>query len=359
MNKLISIIIPTYNMEKYLRKCLGTLIVSEENMKQLEVLVVNDGSKDFSSQIAHEYENRYPQTFRVIDKDNGNYGSCVNRGLKEASGKYVKVLDADDYFDSQVFGTFIKYLQSANVDLIISDYHIVDPNGAILESYSFPLPINEVFSLKQLPKETIMWLWHHGITYKKSILCQMDYHQTEGISYTDDEWIFKPMTQVQHISYFPYYLYNYLMGRDGQTFDPKVLNRDFDKRFVVLRSMLSFYSDVRSGISKETDNYLIYKLFDRLIPVYRYYLLQNSTKKGNRQLEELDKNIRQLSLELTTLLEQMENKLGWKYVQDWVKSGYNRFHPHLMFLRKKHRLFCMLGLYKRNLHMKDEFKRKE
>ena len=74
-NKILTIIIPTYNMEKCLRKCLDSLIVSEENMQRLEVLIVYDGSKDSSSQIAHGYEANYPQTYRVIDKENGNYGS--------------------------------------------------------------------------------------------------------------------------------------------------------------------------------------------------------------------------------------------------------------------------------------------
>lgn len=90
MEKLITIVIPTYNMEKYLDKCLTSLIVPDEYMELLEVLVVNDGSKDNSSAIAHRYEDKYPQTFRVIDKENGNYGSYVNRGLKEAAGKYIK-----------------------------------------------------------------------------------------------------------------------------------------------------------------------------------------------------------------------------------------------------------------------------
>ena len=84
-------------MEKYLNKCLDSLIV--ENMNLLEVLIINDGSKDNSSNIAHVYENKYPNTFRVIDKENGNYGSCINRGIKEAKGKYIKVLDADDSFN--------------------------------------------------------------------------------------------------------------------------------------------------------------------------------------------------------------------------------------------------------------------
>lgn len=84
-------------------------------MQRLEVLVVNDGSKDNSSAIAHEYQDKYPDTFRVIDKENGNYGSCVNRGLKEATGKYIKILDADDWFDNEQFSLFVEKLKNMTV----------------------------------------------------------------------------------------------------------------------------------------------------------------------------------------------------------------------------------------------------
>lgn len=87
-------------------------------MQRLEVLVVNDGSKDNSSAIAHEYQDKYPDTFRVIDKENGNYGSCVNRGLKEATGKYIKILDADDWFDNEQFSLFVEKLKKYDCDLI-------------------------------------------------------------------------------------------------------------------------------------------------------------------------------------------------------------------------------------------------
>lgn len=109
MENILSIIIPTYNMEKYLDKCLASLIIEDkELMRQLEVLVVIDGAKDRSSEIAHTYQNRFADTFRVIDKENGNYGSCINRGLKEATGRYVKVLDADDYLILQTSKFILK-----------------------------------------------------------------------------------------------------------------------------------------------------------------------------------------------------------------------------------------------------------
>lgn len=71
MKKILTIVIPTYNVQDYLHRCLNSLIVSEEQMQHLEVLVVNDGSKDSSSAIAHEYQDKYPDTFRVIDKEKG------------------------------------------------------------------------------------------------------------------------------------------------------------------------------------------------------------------------------------------------------------------------------------------------
>ena len=101
-NKVLTIVIPSYNMENYLEKCCDSLLLSE-NMDKIEVLIINDGSKDRTSQIAHEYENNYPMVFRVIDKENGNYGSCINVGLNVDKGKYIKILDADDRFDVSYF----------------------------------------------------------------------------------------------------------------------------------------------------------------------------------------------------------------------------------------------------------------
>ena len=79
MEKLISIIIPTYNMEAYILKALESLVIPR-NLDALDVLVINDGSKDRSSELAHSFADKYPQSFRVIDKENGNYGSCINEG---------------------------------------------------------------------------------------------------------------------------------------------------------------------------------------------------------------------------------------------------------------------------------------
>lgn len=104
MNKIRTIILPSYNMEAYLDGCHSSLVVDDGRMHLFEALVINDGSTDRTSEIGHAYEARFPDTFRVIDKPNGHYGSCVNRGLAEARGSYVKMLDADDRFSSAFAG---------------------------------------------------------------------------------------------------------------------------------------------------------------------------------------------------------------------------------------------------------------
>ena len=335
ITKTLTIIIPTYNMEKYLHKCLDSLIVSDENMQWLEVLVVNDGSKDSSSKIAHEYEAKYPHTIRVIDKENGNYGSCINRGLKEATGKYVKVLDADDYFDNGIFNMFLTFLSKRDVDLIINDYSIVNEEGNISDMYNFPLPMDRPFSLGAMPDKTVEWLWHHGVTYKRDLFNHNHYVQTEGISYTDDEWIFKPMVDVHDIMYFPHSLYMYLRGREGQTFDPKVLKTEFGKRFIVLRSMLNFYVEKQGMLNSEAKRYLSIKLRGRIQPAYNFYLIKNSTKEGNQILKEFDEFLYKKAPSIYEELNAVSSKKGWHFIREWRNSSHNRFIPMLIMMRMK------------------------
>ena len=132
MSKILSVIVPTYNMERYLDKCLGSLIINNEMLFQrLEVLVIIDGATDQSSAIAHSYQARYPEVFIVVDKTNGNYGSCINMGLDLATGKYIKVLDADDSFDTKSLEGYLKFLQSVDEDMI-TVFDILTPLCEIL-----------------------------------------------------------------------------------------------------------------------------------------------------------------------------------------------------------------------------------
>lgn len=287
MDKVLTVIIPMYNMEKYLRKCLDSLIIEDNELfGTLEVLVVNDGSRDSSSAIAHEYQGRYPDVFRVIDKENGNYGSCVNRGLKEAAGKYVRVLDADDTFDTENFSCFLNYMADKDVDCVISDMMQVDGLGAEKEICRFNLPEDRSFSLAELG-EAVNDLWMHCVCYKAVNLRAMNYRQTEGISYTDQEWICLPMSVCRSLAYFPKVIYRYLVGRDGQTIDPLVWERNFWMEVQGAKEMMKYRDSVHGSMVPD-QNFIDLRIKIRMRAIYFAYLIKFSSFSNDELVRDLD-----------------------------------------------------------------------
>ena len=359
MNKVLSIIIPTYNMEKYLRKCLDSLIVSDENLQKLEVLVINDGSKDSSSQIAYEYEAKYPQTFRVIDKENGNYGSCINRGMKEATGKYVKILDADDYYNRVVFDHFIFFLQKRDVDVVISDFNIVDEYGNCLSEFTYNLPTDQFFNLCDIPTEMTPFLIHHAITYKRELFSRFIYKQTEGISYTDDEWIFKPMMWVNTAQYFPETLYMYLRGREGQTFDPKVLKRSLEQRIEVIKEMTRFYEENAPLCFSQNFSFVTEKLERRITPLYMYHLILYPSSINRKRIKVFDSYLSEVSPTIFHSLNTVKSKKGWHYIRQWRAMNYSYWTPMLIAMRFKWNIRkCFVSTEVQIDRIPDDLKRK-
>lgn len=314
MSKVLSIIIPTYNMEKYLRHCLQSLVTTPELMTSLEVLVINDGSKDSSSAIGHEFMDKYPETFRVIDKPNGNYGSCVNRGIQEATGKYVKVLDADDSFNNNSFEEFLSKLKDCNEDLIITDYDFVDVNGTIFKRESYPFHKEQAMDIDSICATTsFKSIQMHALTYRLQLIKDMKYHQTEGISYTDQEWIFLPMTGVKTVAYLPIELYLYLRGREGQTMDLKVINKSLSHYFKIINNRLDELKRRKIKVSDNMEKYMYHKTMLLATFIYRAVLIRRAYPLA--ELVKLDDKIHSLDPKLFDMLSNERMKgLGLKYI---------------------------------------------
>ena len=325
MKKNLTIIIPTYNMEKYLHKCLDSLIINDEGMKQLEVLVINDGSKDSSSQIAHEYQDKYPDTFRVIDKENGNYGSCINRGLKEATGKYVKVLDADDTYCTEVLEDFVRLINRVDVDMLVSPFDIVNEKGEITRTHTFDLEPDCTCVLDDFLVSKMLNLEMHAVTYRRSIFARLDYHQTEGISYTDQEWVFTPVTQVETFYYFNKCIYKYLVGREGQTVSSAVAKRSISHRITGGTTMLKEYNKLINSLSALKRNYLYNKLFARIESFYLQTIVYHNECD---QLKEFDNLLRKTNDEIWNKVESLSfGCLKWRYVKNWRGNNYRIKRP--------------------------------
>lgn len=325
MKKVLTIVIPTYNMEKYIGRCLNSLVLPLNSLEKLEVLVINDGSKDRSSEIAHSYEKENPQTFRVINKENGNYGSCINRGLKEAKGKYIKILDADDYYDTDNLSEFIKLLEIIDVDGIVSDMQRVDLAGHYHKKDSFDFAQNQISTLEEIVEHPFRRIRMHSITYKTDNIRRIGYHQTEGISYTDMEWIFLPMTTCNTIYYFPKTIYYYVEDRVGQTMDPKVYKKNFWQDIIVQNSMiksLNFFDCTNIAAS----NYLNKLLISHSIYIYRHFFLTFKMQTCYEEMVETDKYLCQVTPYVAKELNRFHcfSPINFHIIKHWRKSGYPR-----------------------------------
>ena len=118
MEKILTVTVPSYNVEKFLENTLDSF-VDERVLDDIEVLIVDDGSKDKTAEIGRKYEEKYPDTFRVISKENGGHGSTINRGIGEAKGKYFKVVDGDDWVDQDGFAELIQRLKTCDADYVL------------------------------------------------------------------------------------------------------------------------------------------------------------------------------------------------------------------------------------------------
>ncbi len=130
MNPKVSIIVPVYNTVEYLPQCLDSLI--NQTLKEIEVILINDGSTDGSGDVCDEYAKNYPQLFRVFHKDNGGSASARNLGLKSAKGDYIIVCDSDDWVDNDMYETLWRSAVENNADIVSCDYYFEYPDGSSL-----------------------------------------------------------------------------------------------------------------------------------------------------------------------------------------------------------------------------------
>ena len=232
-------------MEAYLDRCLSSLIIDNDWMPLFEVLVINDGSKDRTSELAHSYETRFPDTIRVIDKQNGHYGSCVNRGLQEAHGAFVKILDADDTFNSTVFESFLVFLQERveNADLILSEYIQVDDKLNLIDEHLYDDYAEPFMPGELSAADRVRW-FIHGLTYRTSLLREIGYRQTEGVAYTDLEWCFYPAAFVRRAYRFHGFLYRYTKMREEQSVAPSIHGKNIEMQIGVVENLVKNSSRV-------------------------------------------------------------------------------------------------------------------
>ena len=281
MQKILSVSIASYNVEKYIRKALDSCCVPEI-MDRLEVLVVNDGSTDGTLGIAREYESAYPGTFRVIDKKNGGYGSTVNASIRAATGKYFRLLDGDDWFDRDGLTGLIKELEEAEEDMVIAQFKRVFEEDGHEELRDEAEDIHEkVVRFDALGEHE--WFTMHAIVYRTQILQDNGVRLTEHCFYTDQEYDLLPLPWVDTVRIFPQVVYCYRIGRGEQSISPEGLEKHYNDQTIVLKRLYTVYPDAgkkKTAKDRYIFNYFVLRTFLQI----RVFLVISESRLHRQEL---------------------------------------------------------------------------
>lgn len=293
VQKLLTVIIPSYNVEKYLPKTVSSLL-QEEILNMIEVLIINDGSKDGTADIGKTFENKYPDTVKLINKSNGGHGSTINKGIELAKGKYFKVVDGDDWVDTNIFIAYVKALKTCSSDLILSPFIKVNINSEIKEKIDFrELKANKEYQLSSIIPVLKNSYSMHNVVFKTSILKNIT-KIDEHCFYVDQEFILYPLQKVQTVYYLNYPFYQYRVGDNEQSVSSVNLQKNRKMHEKVIFSLIIENSKQKEKNSQvEFTNYRIQCLCARQIDIY---FSMNKNKQNKQELLKFLNKIKQVDL---------------------------------------------------------------
>ena len=261
-DKLLTIVVPTYNIEQYITKCIETFKkVQEKYYSEFEIIVVNDGSTDNSVKVVENLIVDSDLDLRRISKENGGHGSTINIGIIEAKGKYFKVIDGDDWIDISSFETLLEKLKTIDVDMVISNYteqHVYNNSKKTIDFVERIVP--DVI-VEGLPDRRIPM---HALTYKTAILKNNYIRLSEKTFYVDTEYTLLPIKYVKNYIYYNLDIYQYFLGRPDQSMHINIMKQKSDHHYRVTKRILEVYKEIHTdkiqeNIVREALIYLINK----------------------------------------------------------------------------------------------------
>ena len=241
--KILSIAVPCYNSQDYMEKCVNSLLKGGEDV---EILIVDDGSKDATAEIADAYEKKYPTIVRAIHQENAGHGGAVNTGIANATGLYFKGVDSDDWVDVDAYHQILDKLKeivggSRTLDMFISNF-VYEKQGAKHKKvmrYTKQLPQNEIFTWSDIRRFTKgKYLLMHSVIYRTKLLRECGLQLPEHTFYVDNIFVYKPLPSVNTMYYLDVDFYRYFIGRDDQSVNEKVMIGRIDQQIKVNKLMV-------------------------------------------------------------------------------------------------------------------------
>ena len=259
--KLLSIAIPSYNSESYMRNCIESLLPGGE---EVEIIIVNDGSKDGTAAIADEYAEKYPTIVKAVHQENGGHGEAVNAGLRAATGLYYKVVDSDDWVNKEAYLKILEKLaelvQTNNmVDMLLSNY-VYEKEGKKhkkVMQYRSAFPVDKIFTWDDVKFLHVgQYIMMHSVIYRTQMLKECGLELPKHTFYVDNIFIYHPLPYVKKLYYMDVNFYRYYIGREGQSVQEKVMIGRIDQQIRVTKMIIDD-CDVWKVKNKKLRNYML------------------------------------------------------------------------------------------------------
>ena len=288
--KTLTFVIPAYNSAHFLDKILPSML-NPEVLPKLDIIIVNDGSSDDTAGAAQKYCDLYPESLRLISQVNKGHGGALNTGCAAAQGKYLKVIDADDWVITENLPEFVRQLELCDSDVVLTHYHTVDiSNGEIKEWKCFPREFRSPLTFEEIMADWRNFKWSltlHGITYKTAFYHQAGNILPEHVFYEDYCYATFPCCLAQSVTPLDLFIYEYRIGDVNQSVSAANQLKRIGHTETVLQDMLDKYSQLPEGHGKD---YAATKIGELFLSYLTTVLLVNPNKQEGRKLAMAQKN---------------------------------------------------------------------
>ena len=299
--KLITFAVPCYNSQDYMRRCIDTLLTGGE---KVEIIIVNDGSKDRTGEIADEYAAKYPAIVKAVHQENQGHGQGVNVGLTHATGEFYKVVDSDDWLDTEALKEVLECMEKwrinqTPVDMLVCNY-IYDH---LYEGRQQQIHYRNVFESGSLCN------WHeigrflptqylimHALIFKTEVLRKSGVQLPKHTFYVDNIFVYQPLPHVKNMYYLDVNFYRYFIGRSDQSVNEQVMIGRIDQQLRVTKLMLGYY-DVTKIPNRKLKHYMTSYL-EIMMTICSVLAIKSGTEENMEKKKELWESLKKQNLAL-------------------------------------------------------------
>ena len=299
--KYITFAIPCYNSAAYMKHAVDSILVAGDDV---EIIIVNDGSKDNTLEIAHQLEGYYPNIIKVVDQENGGHGAAVNAGLAQATGKYFKVVDSDDWVDAEALTCILETIknfeaQDQEIDMLISNYvyEKVDEHKQKVVKYTNVLPQEKIFTWNEVGRFHVdQYILMHSVIYRTDLLKLCQLTLPKHTFYVDNIFVYYPLPHVRDMYYLDVDFYRYFIGRSDQSVNEKNMIARIDQQVFGTNMMIDMY-DMKRVVPRRLRDYMVNYLAI-MMTVSSIILIRSKNKENLQKKQELWTYLRKKDLKV-------------------------------------------------------------